>query len=102
MTVDRAAWADVSAAFARFFDGLGVVDIGEQTVRFRAEDTGFDLGADGSSSAFMPLHEARLTWNWVTFDHEAATVTLSDGASRYVYRVPRRLVDARSGHARDG
>ena len=101
VTVDRDAWADVRAAFALFFDGLGDVDIDEQAVQFRADDTGFDLGLDGSSSAFMPLHEARLRWTRATFDFEATTVTLSDGDSSYVYRVPQRLVDARSGRASD-
>ena len=95
VTAERGEWAAVTAAFSRFFDGLGVVDVDGRAARFRADETGFDLAADGGSSAFMPLHEARIQWTEVTFDLEAATVTLSDGGSTYVYRVPQRLVDDR-------
>ena len=96
LSIERSDWDSVVSSFEHFFAGLGTVEIGDGRASFSAEGTGFELARDGTSRSFMPLHESNLAWDRVTFDQGEMTVTLTDGRSRYRYRVPERLVARRS------
>lgn len=92
--VPRHNWADVVAAFRRFFEPLGEVTETESSIAFAAPraGTGLDLGKDGSSRAFMPLHDVQLSWDVVEFDHDQHVVRLEAAGGVYTYHVPPSLL----------
>ena len=101
VTLDRRDWVGVTDAFRSFFDGLGDVVTDHDRARFTADGTSLELDADGTSMSFMPLHTAQLRWERVTFDPADHSVSLTDGASTYAYRIPPHLVEAREREPRD-
>lgn len=89
----RRDWDGVVAAFRSFFEPLGEVTETPLSIAFAAPraGTGLDLSRDGSSRAFMPLHDLSLTWDVVEFDHEQHVVRLEATGGVYTYRVPPSL-----------
>ena len=94
-SIERSDWDSVVSSFEHFFAGLGTVEIGDGRASFSAEGTGFELARDGTSRSFMPLHDSNLAWDRVTFDEGEMTVAVTDGRSRYRYRVPETLIARR-------
>ncbi|MGI9667484.1 MAG: hypothetical protein ACR2N2_10330 [Acidimicrobiia bacterium] len=90
-TIDIDDWQAVADAFRHMFAGLGAIVEDPTGIRFLAEETGLDLGRDGTSRSFMPLHESRLRWDTITFDEAEREVLLTDGCSTYLYRIPSNL-----------
>ncbi len=92
----RDDWGAVDAAFRAFFAGFGDVDVTPDRASFSAEaaGTGFELGRDGTSRSFMPLHGLDLRWESVCFDVYAMEVTVRSDGGVYTYRVPPSLIDS--------
>lgn len=92
VTLRRSDWDAVTTEFSRFFAGIGEVSVSANTLRFDAERegvaTGFELNRDGTSAAFMPLHAMRSRWEEVTFDRDAAEISVWAEGISYTYRVP--------------
>jgi hypothetical protein len=88
----RSDWPAVCDAFERFFAEVGEVTVSTNEVEFLAGDTGLVLSRNGTSRSFMPLHGLESTWEQVVFDPASHEVVLSAGVTRYVYRVPPRLL----------
>jgi hypothetical protein len=91
--IARDDWDGVADAFRSFFAGRGDVTVGDDRAAFRSAHvgTGFELGRDGTSRSFMPLHGLELRWDAVAFDPDAAEVRLTAEGVDYTYRVPPRL-----------
>ncbi|NNF63723.1 MAG: hypothetical protein HKN07_05625 [Acidimicrobiia bacterium] len=92
-SVDRSDWSAVMASFSAFFEGLGTVVADGEGVSFAAPEagTGLELGRDGSSTSFMPLHDLTAQWDQVTFDRQKRTVTVAGEGFAYTYQVPPSL-----------
>ncbi|MFT7473976.1 MAG: hypothetical protein ACI81L_000892 [Verrucomicrobiales bacterium] len=92
-SADRSDWAAVLSSFSAFFEGLGTVVADGDGVSFEAPEagTGLELGRDGTSTSFMPLHGLTARWDHVTFDRPKRTVTVSGESFAYTYRVPPSL-----------
>jgi hypothetical protein len=91
--IAREDWERIGAAFRGFFEGRGEVMVDDERAVFRAESagTGLELGRDGTSRSFMPLHGLDLRWDVVVFDEAAAEVRVMAEGARYTYRVPPQL-----------
>lgn len=89
-SVDRSDWEEVVSSFSAFFEGLGTAVVNDDEVSFAAPEagTGLELGRDGTSTSFMPLHDLTARWDQVTFDGPKRTVTVSGEGFAYTYRVP--------------
>lgn len=96
VTLSRSDWDAVAGEFSRFFAGIGEVSVSADVLRFDAErhgvQTGFELNRDGTSAAFMPLHAMRSRWEEVTFDSDAAEISVWAEGISYTYRVPPRML----------
>ena len=90
-TIDRGDWQAVVERFRAFFEPLGTVEGGEDRIRFDAPmaGTGLEIGKDGTSRSFMPLHDLDARWDAIRFE-EGTVVLVGDGVS-YTYRVPPSL-----------
>lgn len=92
-SVDRSDWAAVLSSFTAFFEGWGTVVADGDGVSFAAPEAGtrLELGRDGTSTSFMPLHGLTARWDHVAFDQQERTVTVSGEDFAYTYRVPLSL-----------
>jgi hypothetical protein len=88
----RSEWDELTAAFRRFFERAGRVEVDGAEAAFAAPGTGFSLRADGTSNSFMPLHRFGATWDEVEFDFESHEVHLRSESAVYTYRVPEDLL----------
>jgi hypothetical protein len=92
VTVSRADWAAVVAAFHEFFAGKGVVRGDETMITFAADHdvvaTGLTLTRAGVSTGYMPLHAVEAVWDQVTFDAGSGEVRITVEGVGYTYRVP--------------
>ena len=89
----RSEWDELTAAFRRFFQGAGQVEIDESDAVFTAPTTGFSVRADGTSRSFMPLHRFGAAWDEIEFDFESHEVHLRSEAATYTYRIPENLLE---------
>ncbi len=92
ITVSRADWAAVVAAFREFFAGMGTVRVDDDTATFDADEhvvaTGLTLTRHGTSTGHMPLHSVEAVWDQVTFDTASSEVRITGEGVGYTYRVP--------------
>ena len=98
-----APWTNLAKIFTEFFEGLGVVNAGDEVLSFHSHShhvqTGFSIHSNGLVNASMPLHGLQSKFKEFQFEVTTHLIICHAEASTYTYKVPEALLTYRRKHS---